>query len=403
MLIKKFYDSSAADTAGGETAVVESPAAIMAKHGQLTDENTAFKPIEIKEVKEVETKVEEATPDAKSEETKPAEKPASETQETKSQGEEQKKEEKQPIVAESPKVQTLDEVLKNNQPDTVLKALGFDDEKVALISEMKDIDPKVVGIIQAYKNGTLGDYTSALSTDYTKMSDVDVMRNQLRKEYPKVSDAAFEALFEDEVLDKYKLDSETYSEAEVTKGKLLLEAKAAKYRDELITNQEKYLMPKPPEPKPEIKVDNTAEIQAKENVEKYVKGLLDDPYTKDIVANKKITIGEGDEKFSYPVDHNALIGNLSDGEKWASVMYDKETGKQKTAHQLLIATVAEYGMDFLNAYALHFKGLGGKEVIEPIENASKPNNEKAAKGEDTSLSPAAKMAKEGTYTGGGSN
>ncbi len=38
------------------------------------------------------------------------------------------------------------------------------------------------------------------------MSDVDVMRNQLRKEYPadKVSDAAFEALFEDEVLDKLK-------------------------------------------------------------------------------------------------------------------------------------------------------------------------------------------------------
>lgn len=405
MFIKKFYDTAVDEGGGGSDTVVAetlqenlSPAASLAKFGQKSDEN-GITPINIPEKKEVEKPVVEEKTTAKVEETKPTEKPASEPpQEVKK--EEQKSVEKSPIAEQPQKVQTLDEVLKNNQPDTVLKALGFDDQTTALIAELKEADPKLVAIMQAYKKGELGNYINALGTDYTKMTDVDVMRHQLRKEYPKVSDAAFEALFEDEVLDKYKLDSDTYTDTEVAKGKLLLEAKAARYRDELMTNQEKYLMPGKPEPKAEIAPDNSAELKAKENIENYVKEISNDPYTKDIFANKKITIGEGNEKFTYPVDPDNLIANLSDAKKWVSTMFESETGAPKTQHQMLVSTVAEHGMDFLNAYALHFKGLGGKEVIEPIDNASEPNKGKSSKSEAEPTTGAGQLAKHGKRSDG---
>ncbi len=404
MFIRKFYDT-AVDEGGGEAAVAEpiqmSAAEAMAKHGSKSDENRVEAPVDINEKKEVEKPVEETTT-AKVEETPIAEKPASETSQEKTEvlAEVPKVEEKQPIVAETPKAQTLAEVLKTNQPEQIFKALGFDDNKVALVSELKDIDPQMVGIIQAYKDGTLGDYVKELSTDYSKMTAEEVMRHQLRQEYPKATPKQIEALYKAEVVERYKIDPEIYSEEEVEYGRDLLDVKADKYRDTLIANQEKYLLPKPPEPKLAQPPDNSAELKAKENVETYVRTLTEDPYTKNIIADKKITLGEGEEKFSFPVDANALIDVLSNGEKWAETMFD-ETGAIKTEHQLLIATVAKYGKGFLDAYALHYKGLGGKEVIEPINNAKPPEKSTTSKSDPLPTNAAALMAKQGVRRTGG--
>ncbi|MES2287372.1 MAG: hypothetical protein V4547_16890 [Bacteroidota bacterium] len=414
MFIRKFYDTAVVEAGGGsETEVIEtvpmSPAEAMAKHGSKSDENGKIPdPIDIKVTKEEpKTEVKPETATVKEEpkvETKP--------EETKPEPvkEDVKVEAKAPIVQEQPKQQTLDEVLKTNQPNAILKALGFDDEKASFVSELKDADPKLVGIMQAYKNGTLGDYINALGTDYSKMSDVYVMRSQLRKDYPKVSDAAFEALFEDEVLDKYKLDSETYSEQEVAKGKLLLEAKAARYRDELMANQEKFLMPAKPEPKAEPVPDNTAELKAKENVEAYKREIEESPFAKDIVANKKITLGEGKEKFTFKVEEpSELLATLTDPNEWVNSMYDKvekgADGKEytvlNTEKQLIVAAVQKYGTKFLDAYAKHFRGLGGKEVIEPIDNASEPEKSTPSKSDPLPTSAAAAMAKQGVRSNGG--
>ena len=396
MNFKKFYDTAIADNAGGgtETEVIEnlSPAAMMAKQG-IDSGKVVETPVEIK-VEEEEIK-EEQVPAAKVETPSSDEKPTSET-EKKGQVEEPKKEEP-PIAATPQKVQTLDEVLKQNQPDTILKALGFDDEKVALVSKMKDIDPKVVGIIQAYENGSLEDYIKELSTDYQNMSAEEVMRYQLRQEYPKATPKQFEALYQAEIVEKYKLDPDVYTEYEVERGKDLLEVKADKSRDSLIANQQKYLLPKPPEPKTEQVADNTAEKQ----IEAYKNEISNNPYTKDIVANKKITFGEGDEKFSYPVEADALIDILTDGKKWAETMWDAESGKPKIEHQLAVAAFALDSKKFLGEYAKHLKSVGAKEVIDPIDNASVPDKSKPSKAEAAPKSAAAAMAKHGVMVTGG--
>lgn len=409
MVIRKFYDAAVADAGGGETQTVEqvdlgniSPAQAMAKFGSKSDENSVGSiPKDIIEKEEVEKPVEETTV-AKTDETPIAEKPTSETSQEKQEvpAEEPKAEEKQSIVAETPKVPTLDEVLKTNQPEAVLKALGFDDEKTALIQDLKEIDPKLVGIIQAWKSGQLEGYVKELSTDYSKMTAEEVMRHQLRQEYPKATPKQLEALYKAEVVERYKIAPDMYSDEEVEYGRELLEVKADKYRDTLIANQEKFLLPKPPEPKAEPVPDISAEQKAKENVETYVRTLKEDPYTKNIIADKKLTLGEGVEKFSFPVEPKELIDVLSNGEKWAETMFD-DNGAIKTEHQLLIATVAKYGKKFLDAYALHYKGLGGKEVIEPIDNAKPPEGSKPSKSDSLPTSAAGLMAKQGVRRNAG--
>lgn len=405
MFIRKFYDTAEVDTGGGTEVAELSPAALMAKHGSKSDENSVAAPIDITEKKE-EIKPEEpevaatATPSSN-------EKPSSETpQETKSQVEETKKEEP-PIAAEPQKVQTLDEVLKNNQPDTIFKALGFDDQKAEFVSKIKDIDPKVVGILQAYEKGTLGDYIKELSVDYSKMEPEDLMRHQLRLDYPKATERQLEILYKKEIIDAYNLDSE--DEDEAADGKELLAAKADKYRDTFIANQEKYLMPEKPEPKAEAVPDNTAEQKAKENVEAHKRELIESPIGKDIFANKKITLGEGESRFSFEVDPESLVATVTDANEWVKAMYDKvETGADgkeynvlNTEKQMLVAAIQKYGTKFLEAYALHHAGLGGKKVIEPIENASKPDNSTPAKSDPLPTSAAALMAKQGTRRSGG--
>lgn len=401
MFIRKFYEADVADASGGETAVAEPvqiiAAEAMAKFGSKSSEDSVAEPIDINEKKEVEKPKDEETATAKVEETKTDEKPASETsQEKQTPIEETKKEETTPIAQAPEKVLTLEEVLKTNQPDTVLKALGFDDEKVALVQELKDIDPKLVGIIQAWKSGQLGDYVKELATDYSKMEAEDVMRHQLRVDYPKATERQLEILYKKEIVEKYNLDS--VDEDEVAEGKELLAAKADKYRDSFIANQDKYLMPNPPEKKAEVVPDNTAEQKAKENIEAYVKNLTEDSYTKNIIADKKLTLGEGEEKFSFPVEPQELIDVLSNGEKWAETMFD-DKGAIKTEHQLLIATVAKYGKSFLDAYALHFKGLGGKVVTDKIDNAKPPENNTSSKADPLPTSAAAAMAKSGVRRG----
>ena len=401
MFIRKFYDAGNVE-AGGEVAVAEqlSPAAAMAQFGSKSDETGRLpEPIEIKGTKE------EAKTEVVAEAAIAKEEPKVEVKADEPKAEpivEAKVEEKTaPIVQETPKQQTLDEVLKSNQPDTILKALGFDDQKATFVSELKDADPKLVGIMQAYKDGTLGDYIKELSVDYSQMSAEDVMRHQLRQEYPKASDKALEALFEQEIIERYKLDPDMYTDSEVEKGKLLLEAKADKYRDNLIANQEKFLLPKSPEPKA-TQSDNTAETQ-KQQIEAYRRELSETPYTKDIIANKTITIGEGTEAFKYPVDPSALLDILTDGTKWAETMYEKQGDQYvlKAEHQMMVAAFAQDSKKFLTEYAKHLKSIGAKEVIEPIENASSPNKSTSAKSDPLPTSAAAAMAKQGVRSGGG--
>lgn len=399
-IIKRFFDSGIAETGGTPNI-----AALMAQHGVKNDtDSPVATPIEI-EVKEQPKQEEVVTPAAT----------ATEPQTPEAANPEPQQQQQEPIATPEPqkaeepvKVQTLQEVLKNHQPDIVLKELGLDD-KVVSLSKTLAANPKMVAFFNTWEqNGDVEGYLRELTTDYGKMSAEDVMRHQLRDEYPKASEAALSAIYEDEIVERYKLDPERYSEAEVERGRLLLEAKADNYRDKFISRQEEKLLPKAPQPevaKPDLQAE-----QQKQEFERYRSALTDNTYTKSLFTDKKIYVGEGDEKFGFPVEPAELIDVLFSGGKWMETMSDvttntdgSKTFNPKAEHQMLVAAVAKYGKQFLNEYAKHYKSLGGKSAIAPIDNAKEVDTTTTSTPEAAPKNAAEAMARGGQYNSGGYN
>ena len=398
MTIRKFFDPQVA-----EPSTSQSVAELMAANG-VKSEGGEYKstPIDITEKKEENSSVPEPTPA----ETAIVEtKPDNGTPEPP-----QPKKEEPPVEipqkAEPPAVvPTWQEVLKSQQPDTVFKEMGLDDNMVKLVNRIKDYDPKVIGLIQAYEKGTHVDYLRELTTDYSKLSAEEVMRHQLKQEYPKASDKALDALYMTEVIEKYKLDST--DDDEVERGRLLLDAKADRYRDEFVKKQEAYLVPKAPEPKSE-QPDNKVDEGVKQ-FEVYKSQFLDSPITKDIFTNKKFSIGEGENKFTADVDPQAIQEILYNGQKWlesTSIVTNNADGTMNfvpdVKKQFLIGMVAKYGEDFLNDYAKHYKSLGGKTVVDDIENAKPPEeNPSSSPSQKAPSTVAEAMARQGSMNYGG--
>lgn len=296
------------------------------------------------------------------------------------------------------------EVLKSQQPDTVLKELGFDDQVLKLAQKFKGVDSKVLGIIDHWQNkGNVKDYFEALSIDYSKMSPEDVMRRQLRIDYPpeEMSPEDFEVLYNDRVTDKYKLDPEMYSEDEIRKGKILLAADSKKTREGLIRSQEDYLLPKAPDASAVSTEQDYFEQQAAQATEAYKAEITNDSYTKDILNNKRIVIGEGEEAFKYDMPDPLAVQNiLIDNKAWANAVFKSVQQPDGTVNivpntqkQWLLGAVA-YDDDFLNKYAAHYKSIGAKTVNDLLDNAKKLDGTPAT-AEVATDNPAKAMAKKG--------
>jgi hypothetical protein len=294
-------------------------------------------------------------------------------------------------------VPTWQEVLRN-QPNEVFRELGYDDNKVAFLSELKDLDPKMVAFLQHWKenNGDVSAYVKELSTDYSKMPAEEVMRHQLRREFgEEVSDRQLELLYQKRVRE-YNLDSDDELEAE--DGRLLLEAETQKYRRELIAEQQKKIFPKPPQ-KAEPGVDPA--LQAAEQTYGQYKQRVDTSATvKNLLQSKKIAVG--DDGFSYPLQNaDAIVKNLTDVlQTYISV--GKMTPENITQFsedfiqdQLLIGVFSQNPRAFLKEHSQHVKSLGAKDVINTIDNVKLPEAGTPSVSEAAPRSAAAAMASGG--------
>lgn len=398
ILNKKFYNAE--EGAGGsETAVAEAPksiAEIMATQG-IKDGNLAEKPLENKEAKE------EVKPET---ETTAATATVEEKGEAKTETSAVKKEE---VVADTKKEetttnqQTWQEVLKNQQPTQVLKELGFDDETAAFVNGLKELDPKMVAFLNIWKDG--GDVTGYLkeyTTDYSKMSAEEVMRNQLKAEYPKASEAAINAIYKDEVERKYNLDSD--DDDEVAEGRLKLEAKADKYRDTLIEQQQSKLLPKAPEKNNDAELAEQKQEQERARLlSDYTKRITDNPYTQTLQSSKQLAIGEGEDSFNYPVANPSDIVELlfDDNKLRQKLFIAKADTNGQTIYepdikkQMFIAAAANDLDGLISSLAQHYKSLGGKKTVDSIENAKVKDLQGVTTSTSVPTTAAAAMASKG--------
>ena len=125
-MVRKFYDLAGAETGGNNIA------ALMAKSGVINEtDNMVATPVEIPENK-AETSQTDGTPVATTTDLPAAETASPETpSQTETVVEPVKPVE---VQAQEPvKLISLQEVLRNNQPEVILKELGFDDNLVGFL------------------------------------------------------------------------------------------------------------------------------------------------------------------------------------------------------------------------------------------------------------------------------
>jgi len=231
----------------------------------------------------------------------------------------------------------------------------------------------------------------------------DVMRHQLRAEYPKASEAQLDILYKKEIVEKYGLNS--YDEDEVNEGRLLLEAKAEKYRDDLVRQQQDRLIPQAPDKTEAMLQEEQRLATISQNI---VKDFNENPYTKEVLSKNAITIGEGADKFSFPIDAKEITDLVLNGDKTGELMFEIKKGANgeesyvpKTQHQLLVATVNKYGEKFITELAKHYKSLGGRAAIDPIDNAKPRETRTPSSSNEEPKTIAGAMAKYGRVSSGG--
>lgn len=228
-------------------------------------------------------------------------------------------------------------------------------------------DDFIKGAVEYYeKTGDLTPYLQAKTVDFSKMDDAAIMRRSLREQYPDVSDKAFDRLYQQQVVDKYKLDSEQWGEDDSELGKELLRSEAQKLRNQYVEWQKGFVAPEP-------QLDQDAEEQERATMEaiaQFEKAVKENEITKSILNSKRVSIKSGDDEFNFELpEANALVDMTLDNNKFFQQF---SAGEGQLDYSKWYKTVAysQNPEQFERALINFGKTLGRAEVTKEIKNPS---------------------------------
>ncbi|HJY22599.1 MAG TPA: hypothetical protein VJ279_06915, partial [Hanamia sp.] len=233
------------------------------------------------------------------------EKPEEKVQEVIEEKVEEKPVEEKPVEVkqEEPKEETKTEIKEEPVPEVKQPIFNFDEElkKVDKWEVMKKLglDDFSIDLLK-YKEqtGDVTPYLEAKTVDYSKFTDEQIMRHDLRKQYKGMSDKAFEMLYEQKVNEQFKLDAEVHGDAAAELGRELLKFEANKIRQREIEAQAKFKAPEKP-------VDDSAQKQQQEQeakIAEYKSFVNDSEQTKTLLKDKRLVYGSGDTAFNFTVE-----------------------------------------------------------------------------------------------------
>ena len=265
----------------------------------------------------------------------------------------------------SAQVQVTDwkEQLKKSDPKEILKELGYD-EFVADFAEFR-------------KNG--GDaykFLEAKAFDWNNVSHTDLVFDELKLQYPNLSDDKIEKLYQA----RYK-QSDFASDEDREIGLIQLEADAELVRQKRIYEQQQFRIPEVSRPQ---EVDNQLQYAEQERIiaeqqQQVLQFFREHDATKSLLESKRVAIDLGDNgKFNFNIDKpENLMAVALDGEKWqrAISVNPQEADPAKLIPDVaklqkiaLVALNPNYEKDLVN----YGKSLGLKAIIEEGQNARRP-------------------------------
>ncbi|MFZ9215228.1 MAG: hypothetical protein ACO21S_08620, partial [Sediminibacterium sp.] len=255
------------------------------------------------------------------------------------------------------------EQLKKSDPKEILKELGYD-EFVADFAEFR-------------KNG--GDaykFLEAKAFDWNNVSHTDLVFDELKLQYPNLSDDKIEKLYQS----RYK-QTDFASDEDREVGLIQLEADAELVRQKRIQEQQQFRIPEVSRPQ---EVDNQLQYAEQERLlaeqqQQVLQFFREHDATKSLLESKRVAIDLGDNgKFNFNIDKpENLMAVALDGEKWqrAISVNPQEADPAKLIPDVaklqkiaLVALNPNYEKDLVN----YGKSLGLKAIIEEGQNARRP-------------------------------
>jgi len=242
----------------------------------------------------------------------------------------------------------------------LLKAKGLDDFAIDLIEYRE-------------KTGDLTPYLEVKTVDYTKMSPEELLKSDMRKQNPGMSDKALNFKLTKELNEKYFLDRETYPEGseEAEFGQEQLRLDAEKLRQGFIENQSKFKAP-------EVQPDTAAiqrEAALQQQREQLKASVVSNEVTQALKTQKSITFGQGEESFNYPVENiDAIIENAKDV-LVNSGRTDLNGVDLKEFYEALV--IAQNKNQFLDAYGKHREALAHKKFQSTLQNITPATGEQS--------------------------
>ena len=255
------------------------------------------------------------------------------------------------------------EQLRNSNPKEILKELGYDDF-VADFAEFR-------------KNG--GDaykFLEAKAFDWNNVSHTDLVFDELKLQYPNLSDDKIEKLYQA----RYK-QTDFASDEDREIGLIQLEADAELVRQKRVYEQQQFRIPEVSRPQ---EVDNQLQYAEQERYiaeqqQQVLQFFREHDATKSLLESKRVAIDLGDNgKFNFNIDKpENLMAVALDGEKWqrAISVNPQEADPAKLIPDVaklqkiaLVALNPNYEKDLVN----YGKSLGLKAIIEEGQNARRP-------------------------------
>lgn len=231
-------------------------------------------------------------------------------------------------------------------------------------TEYKWKDDFIKGVVEFYeKTGDITPYLAAKTVDFTKMSDEDILRRSLREQYAELSDKAFDKLYKQQVIDKFKLDPDEYTEDEFELGKELLKIEANKARQSYIEWQSKFSAPEPV-------ADTAADEEAARMMQQFEQNVKANQLTQKLISDKKISIKTSDGDFNFELQSPDTIVDMTlDNDKFFS-QFANQSGDIDYDRWYKTAAYSQNPEMFEKALINFGKTLGRLEVTKDIKNPS---------------------------------
>lgn len=225
------------------------------------------------------------------------------------------------------------------------------------------------------KGGKATDYITAKGYDWTKVADEDLVKEELRSQYPDAPELQITRLYNK----KYNQREDDMDE-DREDGLLLMRAEARRLREEKITKQNSFKIPDaailPQNYEPEY-----LQWKDQKNSQAGYQKQLNEFYqnheaTKRLNESKRVAVnlGEGVPAFNFVINNpDALTKMYVDGgETWAAIT-SNDKGEPDVQKQHLIGLIAHNPQKFMQDIFNYGVQMGRRKMVDEGNNAQRPN------------------------------